>query len=192
MQETTMGGDEMKKQQGTVYFPKGGPERTEATLAAVKARALELKPAAVVVTSTSGKTALAAAKLFAGTGIRLIAAPFQKHLYDKYSPPDPKLAAECRKLGVEFLPDEPAVPLLDRERPDIVNAWRTVSQGFKVALQVASMCVDTGLLKPGDHVIAVGGSGRGADTAVAVETHGYQDVLKSNVTEIIAMPSHKA
>ena len=99
------------------------------------------------------------------------------------------MAADCRELGVEFLPDEPVVPLLDSEHPDITNAWRTVSQGFKVALQVASMCVDTGLLKPGAHVISIGGTVWGADTGIAVETYGYADVLKSNVTEIIAMPS---
>ena len=173
----------------TTYFDKGGPEHTQATLQAAKDRATDLKPEAVIVTSTSGKTALEAAHIFAGTGSRIIAVPFQKHLWEKHSPPDSQLAAECRELGVEFLPDEPVVPLLDSERPDIVNAWRTVSQGFKVALQVASMCVDTGLLKPGAHVISIGGSGRGADTAIAVETCGYTNVLESNVTEIIAMPS---
>ena len=173
----------------TVYFDKGGPEHTQATLQAAKERATKLKPEAIVVTSTSGKTALEAARIFAGTGIRIIAGPFQKHLWEKYAPLDPELAAKCRELAVEFLPDEPVVALLDLERPDIVNAWRTVSQGFKVALQVASMCVDTGLLKPGAHVISIGGSERGADTAIAVQIHGYTNVLKSNVTEIIAMPS---
>ena len=83
----------------------------------------------------------------------------------------------------------PPVPMLSRDHPDIVNAWRTVGQGFKVALQVASMCVDTGLVITGAHVISMGGSSRGADTAVAVKIQGYDTVLKSIVTEIIAMPS---
>ncbi len=173
----------------TVYFEKGGPKNTTSTLLAVKERITVIKPFAVIITSTSGKTALEAAQILSGTGIRLIAVPFQKHLWGKYSSPDPNLVAECCELGVEFLPDEPAIPMLSSEHPDIVNAWRTVSQCFKVALQVASMCVDTGLLKPGDEVISVGGSGRGADTAIAVRPYGYNEVLKSNVIEIIAMPS---
>lgn len=173
----------------TLYFDQGGPEHSKATLQAAKERALDIKPEAVVVTSSTGKTALEAARILAGTGMRIIAAPFQKHLWEKYTSLDPQLAAKCRDSGVEFLPDEPIVPLLDTDRPDIVNAWRTVSQGFKVALQVASMCVDTGLLEAGACVISVGGTGRGADTAVVVQTHGYGDVLRSNVTEIIAMPS---
>ncbi|MBN2309849.1 MAG: hypothetical protein JXR94_12820 [Candidatus Hydrogenedentes bacterium] len=172
----------------TVYFEKGGPQNTEAALDAVRARVPELKPDAVVVATTSGRSALVAARALADTGVRVIAVPFQKHLYDKYGPPDPELAAQCRESGVEFLPEEPTVPMLDTHRPDIVNAWRTMSQGFKVALQVASMCVDLGMLDAGAHVIALGGSGEGADTAVAVHTYGYDDVLKSNVTGIIAMP----
>lgn len=173
----------------TVYFDKGGPEHTGATLQAAKNRTDKIDIEAVVVTSSSGKTALEAARIFDGSDTRVIAVPFQKHLWEKFSPPDSQMAAECRELGVEFLPDDPVLPLLDEERPDIVNAWRTVSQGFKVALQVASMCVDTGLLEPGASVISIGGSGKGADTAIVVQTYGCGDVLKSNVTEIIAMPS---
>jgi len=175
-------------EKATLYFEEGGQQQTEATLEAARQRALEVKPEAVIVTSTSGKTALKAAAIFEGTGMRLIAAPFQKHLWEQYAAPDPEMAAQCRQMRVEFLPDEPAVPLLDTERPDIVNAWRAVSHGFKVALQVASMCVDTGLLPDGAEVIAIGGSGTGADTAILVETHGYDQVLSSNVKEIIAMP----
>ena len=173
----------------TLYFDKGGPENSQETLEAAKKRALEIEPEAVVITSSSGKTALEAARIFAGTNIRLIGAPFQKHLWDRHRPLEPQFADECRQLGMEFLPDKPIVPMLDSQRPDIVNSWRTVSQGFKVALQVASMCVDTGLLKPGDHVISIGGSSRGADTAIAVQICGFDDILKSNVTEIIAMPA---
>lgn len=177
----------MKKRE-IIYFGKGGPRNTQATLDAALERAAEVKPDALVVASTSGKTALRAARIFAGTGIRVIAVPFQKSLWKAYGAPDPKLAAQCRRLGVEFLPDEPAVIMLDSAHPDVVNAWRTVSEGFKVGLQIASMCVDTGLLKSGARVIAVGGSGQGADTATVLQTFGFADVLKSRVLEIIAKP----
>ena len=178
----------MKKNE-TVYFDKGGPANTQATLEAARVRAADAQPAALVVASTSGKTALVAAKTFAGTGIRIIAVPFQKHLWDEYGAPDPKIVAECRAMGVEFLPEEPPVAMLDSGHPEIVNAWRTVSEGFKVALQVSSMCVDAGLLKPGSRVIGVGGSGTGADTAIVLKTYGSRAVLKSRVQEIIAMPA---
>ncbi len=173
----------------TLYFAQGGPQQTEATLRAARVRALELGPEAVLVTSSSGRTALEAAHVFKGTAVRLIAVPFQPHLWDRHRPLDPEVAAECRSMGVQFLPDQPVVPMLDDLRPDVVNAWRIVSQGFKVALQVAAMCVETGLLKAGAHVISLGGSGRGADTAVAVRAFGHEDLFRMRVTEIIAMPS---
>ncbi|MFH0963849.1 MAG: pyruvate kinase alpha/beta domain-containing protein [Planctomycetota bacterium] len=173
----------------TLYFEKGGAVHTGETVRAARERAGELEAEAVVVASTTGKTALEAARAFAGTGTRIIAVPFQKHLWEKHRPPDAEIVRECLEMGVEFLPAAPVVRILDSERPDIADAWRTLSQGFKVAMQVASMCVDTGLLQAGSHVISIGGTGWGADTAIAVETYGYADVLRSNVTEIIAMPS---
>lgn len=177
------------KQVQMLYFERGGAEHTGETVRAVRDRADDIQPEAVVVASTTGGTALDAARAFAGTGVRVIAVPFQKHLWDKYMGPDPEVVRECLSLGVEFLPDEPVVRILGTEHPDIADAWRTVSQGFKVAMQVASMCVDTGLLTPGAHVISIGGTDHGADTAIAAETYGYGEILKSNVTEIIAMPS---
>ncbi|HIJ66335.1 MAG TPA: hypothetical protein HPP77_10335, partial [Candidatus Hydrogenedentes bacterium] len=135
----------------TLYFEKGGREHSQAALSAMKERAEAMDPApeAIVVTSTTGDTALKAAQAFKGTGRRIIAVPFQKHLWAAYAGLNPEHRAACAELGVEFLPDEPRVPLVDEERPDIVNAWRVVSQGFKVALQAASMCVDTGLVEDG-------------------------------------------
>ena len=173
----------------TVYFGDGGPQHSIATLRAAKERALELKPTAVIVTSSTGATALEAARIFEGTGIRLIGAPFQRHLWDRHRPLDPDIVTRCREFGVEFLPDEPRVPMLGEDRPDIVNAWRVVSQGFKVAVQMAAMCVDTGMIEAGALVISLGGSSRGADTAIVVRPQGTANVLKSKVVEIIAMPS---
>jgi len=175
----------------TLYFEKGGREHSEDVLKAMEERAcaMDPRPEAIVVTSTSGETALKAAEVFQGKGFRIIAAPFQKHLWDQFRGPAPELVAKCKELGVEFLPDQPAIPLVDEERPDIVGAWRVVSQGFKVALQVASMCVDTGLIEDGTLVMATGGTSCGADTAVLVEARSYDEILKSNVVEIVAMPN---
>lgn len=59
----------------TLYFEKGGERNSQAALEAAKTRALEIKPDAVIVTSSSGKTALLAAQVFEGTGIRIIGVP---------------------------------------------------------------------------------------------------------------------
>lgn len=172
-----------------LYFDKGGREHTDATLEAARQRALEIKPAAVVVASITGATAVKAGRLFEGTGQRVIGVSLQPGAWDpKYGALVEEFAVEARSFGVEFLPDEPPCRLVDYERPDVANAWRMVSQGFKVALQVASMCVDTGMIGDEAEVIAIGGTDSGADTAVVVEIRGYEKLLNSNVTEIIAMP----
>jgi hypothetical protein len=176
----------------TLYFDHGGPQSTQAALEAAKTRALDIKPEAVIVTSSSGETALQAARIFEGTGIRIIGVPFQKHLWGRYRPLEPQYADPCRQLGVTFLPDEPALQLIDDLQPDIVNAWRIVSQGFKVALQVASMCVELGMLEPGAHVISLGGSSRGADTAVALHAYGHANLFDCKVTDVICMPAAAA
>lgn len=173
------------------YFQQGGPRQTDETLKAAKERAWEWKPDAVVVASITGDTALKAADAFRGTGVRILAVPFQKHLWDRYAPVDDRLAAGCRALGVEFLPDEPKVRFIDSEHGEMANAWRVVSQGFKVAIQVATMCVDTGMLPDGAKVIAIGGSHRGADTAIVLTARAYDHILDSKVHEIITMPESR-
>jgi uncharacterized protein len=175
----------------TLYFKNGGVEQTIPTLEAVINWLPIIKPAAIIVSSTTGETALKAGEILKDQNIRIIAASFQKNLWTKWGAPDENFISKSRKLGVEFLPNEPIVSFLDSEYPDIVNAWRTISSGFKVALQVASMCVDTGMIKPGSNVIALGGTIHGSDTAVSVEIYGYDNILKTNITGIIAMPIAK-
>ena len=172
----------------TLYFEDGGAECTEPTLKAARERALEIKPEAVVVSSSTGKTALEAGRIFEGTGFRIIAVPFQKHFWDSYTPVDPEIREQCEALGVDFLPDEPLVRFFDNEMPGVANAFRTLSQGFKVAMQVGSMCVDTGILRDSANIIAIGGTHQGADTAICVTVRGYEALLSSNVTGIIALP----
>jgi uncharacterized protein len=177
------------KEGKTLYFDKPGPQNTTAVLEAIRDWIPQVQPAAVIVTTTTGKTALEAARILKDTGARLIGAQFQKHVAEERDwHLDPELAAQCKEAGVEFLPDEPALELLDKERGDIVNAWRCLGQGFKVAVQVASMCVDTGLIPAGATVIAAGGSAKGADVAIVVKPFGAADIFKSKVNEIIALP----
>ncbi|MCP4177995.1 MAG: hypothetical protein GY756_09530 [bacterium] len=175
----------------TLYFNNGGVEQSIPTLEAVRKWLPIIKPEAVIVSSTTGETALKAGETLKNDNIRLIAVTFQKNLWPKWGSPDKTYLSEAKKLGVEFLPNEPIVSFLDSERSDIVNAWRTISSGFKVAIQVASMCVDTGMINPGANIIALGGTVHGSDTAITAEIYGYEDILKTNITGIIAMPTAK-
>ncbi len=170
------------------YFKKPGPLNTSAVMKLIKEAALELNPEAVIVTSTSGKTGLEAARILNGTGTKLIVVPFQKHIADKHNwHLNTDLKEKCLKAGALFLPDEPHCLLLDDDRKDLVRGWYSMGQGFKVALQASSMCVDTRLIPEGATVISSGGTGSGADTAVLIKAFGSKNAHKNRVIKIITM-----
>jgi hypothetical protein len=172
------------------YFEKVSLENTTATIKLIKEKALELKPEAVIITSTSGRTGLEAAKAFDGSDIKLIIVPFQKHIAEKHNwLLDADLEKKCLELGAVFLPDEPKCKLLDDERNDLIWGWYAMGQGVKVALQVATMCVDTGLIAEGATVISSGGSDNGADSAILMKAYGYENAKKNRINKIITMIS---
>ena len=66
------------------------------------------------------------------------------------------------------------------------QAFRCFGQGTKVAVQVAVLAVQAGLVEEGETVIGIGGSSQGADTAlVMVASWGYADI---HISEIICKP----
>ena len=173
----------------TVYFSEAGAANTVDTLELAQDRAVGWGITTIIVACTTGKTALQAAEIFAeGTPCRIICVPYQKHLWEQYGGLDPEIVEKCIEKQVLFLPDAPKVRLLDDERPDICNSFRCFSEGLKVAVQAASMCVDTGLVEAGTKVISIGGTGKGSDTAIVVLPHDYEHILDSRIQEIIAIP----
>ena len=175
----------------TVYFNNGGKQNSMATFRAVKEAVKFYKPEAVVIGTLSGESAFEAAKVLEGMKVRVIAIPFQKNYWHKWGPPKEIFVNEAKALGVEFIPNEPEVKVLDREKPEIAAAWRVVSQGVKVGVQCATMAVDAEMIQEGSTVISIGGTKQGVDTAIVLETFGFEKILKSNIKGIIAMPITK-
>lgn len=70
----------------------------------------------------------------------------------------------------------------------VANALRMFSQGVKVCVEIGMMAMDCGALEYGKPVVAVGGTGRGADT-VCVMTPSYTaDFLSTKIHEILCKP----
>ena len=65
---------------------------------------------------------------------------------------------------------------------------RTMGQGMKVCYEVAVMAIDAGLIAHGEEIIAVGGSGRGADTAVVMKPAHAKEFFSTELLEVICMP----
>jgi hypothetical protein len=65
---------------------------------------------------------------------------------------------------------------------------RLLSAGAKVGCEVSCMACDAGLIKPGSEVIAIGGTGRGADTAIVVKATNTHTFFDLRILEIICKP----
>ncbi|MCS7132581.1 MAG: hypothetical protein NZ918_02520 [Aigarchaeota archaeon] len=168
-------------------FQKPGPKNTEAVLEAVAKRLEEGNIKWVIIASTSGETGARFADALRGkANVVVISHEKMKVKYKK----------EIEDLeGIAV--DETHLPLHRRGMDKIRNAFYMLGQGFKVAVEVILIAVDKEVIKPGQDVIGVGGTGRGADTAIVAKATATKDILSDNIgdrleiREIIAMPVKK-
>jgi len=70
----------------------------------------------------------------------------------------------------------------------IAHTLYCFSQGMKVAVEIAVMAADANLISPKEEVIAIGGTGQGADTAIVVKPAYSTNFFDLKIREIIAMP----
>lgn len=66
---------------------------------------------------------------------------------------------------------------------------RMFGQGVKVAVEVSTMALDGGMIPYGQDIIAIGGTGKGADTAVVIRPSHANSLLDTKIKEIICKPS---
>jgi len=70
----------------------------------------------------------------------------------------------------------------------IAFTLRMFGQGTKVAVEMALMAADAGLVSTASPCLAVGGTGQGADTAVVLKPAHAQDFFDLKIMEILAKP----
>jgi len=175
-----------------VYFEKAGMENTATTLNLALERAKARNIRKIVLASTRGDTARQAAEILTDTGIKMVVVP---HQYGFMAPAQrfpAELVTELNKQGhaVHF-----GTMLFHTENlygmntPTVMaNLLRTFCQGMKVCVEIIFMAVDGGHIEPGEEVIAVTGTGRGADTAVVAIAAPSTRLPELHITEIICKP----
>ncbi len=184
-----------------VYFERpGGEENTKNTLALAKIRADELGIKTVIVATTEGKTAAMAVKVF--KGFKVVAVT---HVEGFGGPNTQELTAENRKAiedgkgiilttthalgGIQrslatSMPPPPSHAIGDVT----AMALRMFGQGMKVACEIAAMAADAGLVRTDEEVISIGGTGRGADTAIILTPANVHRFFQTKVREIVCKP----
>jgi hypothetical protein len=191
----------MAKNQGltvgktTLYFAKTGKANTDTLLAAARSRAAALGVRQVVVASTHGFTARRAQAAFAGTGVEVIAVTIAaSYAKEGWTMTDAE-RTRLRRAGITVLTGTHALSgeLSDGlGAPGVQDVAAKVlyrfCQGMKVAVEVALMAADAGLLDMQRELIAVGGTGEGADTAIVVMPAYTRTFQKLEVREIIGKP----
>ena len=182
------------------YWEKPGPGNTAGTLALAAARARESGLTHVVVASNTGETAKALHQALGSVGgVRLVCVT---HSVGFQKPGEDEMPAEARRelaaAGVDVLTTTHFFAGVDRAlrflkggyHPGEIVAMslRLMGQGLKVAVEIAVMAADAGLAPAGRELIAVGGTGRGADTAVVIRPAHGQSFFDTRVVEILCLP----
>ncbi|MDD3193429.1 MAG: pyruvate kinase alpha/beta domain-containing protein [Oscillospiraceae bacterium] len=70
----------------------------------------------------------------------------------------------------------------------IAHTLRFFGQGMKVCVEIATMAADGGLLPPNVPILAIGGTGRGADTAVIMRAAHANHILETKIDRILCKP----
>ncbi len=181
-----------------VYFTQTGPANTDRTLELARARAEALGIRKVLVATTRGTTGLKAAQMFQGLDVIVVS-----HSTGFGGPDTQELTGENRvaieAAGTKILTCQHAFGGVGRAvrkrmgtyQLDEIMAYtlRTFCEGIKVAAEMSLMAADAGLVRTDEPVVAVAGTGGGADTAAVLKPSNAQTFFDLRFLEIICMPS---
>lgn len=180
----------------TTYWQQKGRINTEATVRLALERAREIGLKHVVVASATGYTA----SLCLGNNDLNIVCVTHQAGFKK--PGEIELEPATRQRledgGIKVLTTTHLLAGLDRAlrfgfqgiypAEIIANTLRLFGQGTKVAVEVAGMALDAGLIPAGVDIISLGGSSEGADTALILRPAHSQEFFATKIKEIICKP----
>ncbi|HSL93186.1 MAG TPA: pyruvate kinase alpha/beta domain-containing protein [Bacillota bacterium] len=176
-------------------FAQKGPVNTAEVVELTIKRAHELGVKHVVVASNSGATA----REFLGHGLSVVCVT---HHVGFRGPGIDEMPAEMRseltERGAQVLTTTHLFGGVERGYANKLSGYgpayitaatlRMFGQGTKVAVEIAVMALDSGMIPYGEDIIAVGGSGGGADTSVVIRPAHANKFTETVVSEIICKP----
>lgn len=178
------------------HFKEPGKANTQQTLEFAYGRGKELGLNEVVVASTTGETAYKAMEVFKGFKITAVTyhcgfrEPFQKTMKDD-------VQKDLEVKGVQVVQATHALSGVERSIAKkytgsypvllIADTLRLFGHGTKVAVEISVMAADAGALT-GNDIIAIGGTAKGADTALIVKPAHQSNFFDLRIKEIICKP----
>jgi len=182
----------------TTYFIKAGAQNTKALLRTVKEYVNKEKIENIIVATNTGETGADAAKTFKGKNTVVVT-----HCYGFLQPGKIELKEEFKKEilanGAKILTATHALSSAERAIRKkfgtleplelIANTLRLMGEGTKVCVEITLMAADAGLIPADKDVVAVAGTGRGADTALRIKPANAARLFDLRIREVIAKPS---
>jgi hypothetical protein len=180
-----------------VYFKNPGKENTRQTLEIASRRVAELDVSSVIVASTTGKTGSLATQFFPGRNLVIVShsTGFLKPDYQQFIPEE---RHRIEETGAKILTCQHALGGVGRavrkklatyELEEIMAfTLRVFGQGTKVAIEIALMAADAGLISTQSPCMSIGGTEQGADTAILLLPANAQKFFDLRVLEILAKP----
>jgi len=185
-----------KKKKFIIYFSGPGETNTEETLKAAPERTKELGIKDIVVASTRGGTALQVLDKFKGFNVVVV-----PHVWGQKESGTQELGENADKIkskGGKIIYAAHAFSGVNRAiqakfdtmYPSgiIAQTLRLFGQEMKVVVEITAMAADAGTLPVDEDVVAIAGSGKGADTAVVVKPSYSHELFNMVIREIIARP----
>ena len=179
-----------------MYFNEPGQINTDQALSLAYERGKALGLNEVVLASTTGDTAYKALKIF--NGFTVIAVTYHggfREPFQNVMTTDVKKDLESK--GVTVIAATHALSGVERSIAKkysglypallIADTLKRFGQGTKVAVEVSIMAADAGVLS-GNDIVAIGGSAKGADTALVLKPANQSNFFDLKIKEIICKP----
>ncbi len=178
-----------------MYWKSSGPSHMADTVELALAKAGAAGIGDIVVASCSGTTA----GLLAGRAPNVVCVTHaQGFAAAGENEMPPEVREELAARGVKVLTTTHVLSGAERGMSRrfggtypveiMAHTLRMFGQGVKVCVEVAVMALDAGLIPYGREVIAVAGTGEGADTAVVIKPAHAANIFDSYIAEIICKP----
>lgn len=180
-----------------MHWKQMGPKNTGPTIQLALERARELNINHLVVASSTGRTALQVAGAAGDLNICCVTyhtgfdGPGQNRM-------PPEVRTQLAEKGVQLLTTTHLLAGVDRAIRNkfggvypaeiMAQALRMLGQGVKVCFEISGMALDAGLIPHGTEIIAIAGSGKGADTAAVMLPAHSNHFFDSKMKEIICKP----
>jgi len=181
------------------YFEKKGPVNTARTLEIALSSCREQDIKKIVVASSTGETALNLRKK-AGFPVEIIAVTYSagsrfREEVEGFNKNQQSLIDN----GIKIVRGLHAFSGVERSFEGkyksgfiplniVSDTLRIFSQGVKVCVEISVMAAEHGLISPDEDVVAIGGSGTGADTALLLKPAYAANIFETRIKAILCMP----